>query len=345
MVRAQFADTAYWTASLMVDKRGMAEVFVDLPDNLTTWKIRAWVMSRGARVGEATTELVATKNVIARLDAPRFLIEGDDVTLSAHAHNYLDRVQATQIRMEAEGNALALSAEKSAQTTVKLQPGKEYRLDVAAHAEREGAVKLRAIAQAQEEADAMELSLPVHVHGMPRAETWNVTLRPEQSRARVEFSVPEKRRPEQTVLQLSCSASLSCVMVDALPYLADYPYGCTEQTLNRFVLALVTYSALKRAALNPADVAKRPRPAMPGLATVNPLSNENLLRETVRKGLQKLYGMQNEDGGWGWFSGESEHSFPDNTATVVQGLILAQGSGRRRRQRQVAEGLALVEQL
>ena len=29
-------------------------------------------------------------------------------------------------------------------------------------------------------------------------------------------------------------------MVDALPYLVDYPYGCTEQTLNRFLPTVIT---------------------------------------------------------------------------------------------------------
>jgi len=34
-------------------------------------------------------------------------------------------------------------------------------------------------------------------------------------------------------------------MIDALPDLADYPYGCTEQTLNRFVPTVVTLGVLK----------------------------------------------------------------------------------------------------
>ena len=33
-------------------------------------------------------------------------------------------------------------------------------------------------------------------------------------------------------------------MVDALPYLVDYPYGCTEQTLNRFLPTVITQKIL-----------------------------------------------------------------------------------------------------
>ena len=35
-------------------------------------------------------------------------------------------------------------------------------------------------------------------------------------------------------------------MVDALPYLVDYPYGCTEQTLNRFLPTVITQKVLHR---------------------------------------------------------------------------------------------------
>ncbi len=34
--------------------------------------------------------------------------------------------------------------------------------------------------------------------------------------------------------------------------------------------------------------------------------------------------MQNGDGGWGWFSGRGERSYPHTTATVVRGLLIAQ---------------------
>lgn len=55
-------------------------------------------------------------------------------------------------------------------------------------------------------------------------------------------------------------------MVDALPFLADFPYGCTEQTLNRFLPAAITQRTLqtmgvdlkeierKRVNLNPQEI-------------------------------------------------------------------------------------------
>jgi len=43
----------------------------------------------------------------------------------------------------------------------------------------------------------------------------------------------------------------------------------------------------------------------------------------VRSGVQRLTNMQLSDGGWGWFSGWREHSYPHTTAYVVHGLQIA----------------------
>ena len=44
------------------------------------------------------------------------------------------------------------------------------------------------------------------------------------------------------VYKRQVSPSIALSMGEALPYLAEYPYGCVEQTLNRFLPALVAVS-------------------------------------------------------------------------------------------------------
>ena len=57
-MRSEFADTALWIAALETNKDGVAEAELDMPDNLTAWKIRAWGMGQGTRVGEASAEVL-----------------------------------------------------------------------------------------------------------------------------------------------------------------------------------------------------------------------------------------------------------------------------------------------
>lgn len=327
MIRSAFADTALWVASIKTKDDGTAEVALDLPDNLTTWKLRSWAMGDGARVGEGSAELITSKDLIVRLQAPRFFVERDEVVLSANVHNYLDKEQNVTVKLELEGENLTLMDGVKADATATVKPGEETRIDWRAKVLREGTAKIRVKALAQGDSDAMELSLPVHVHGMLRTESWSLALRGDQGTGKIEFTVPEQRRPEQTVLEVRATPSLASAMVDALPYLADYPYGCTEQTLNRFLPSVITRGVLNDMGLKLADIAKRPQNKRPRDFEKNPIFKESKLNDMVRVGTERLANMQNRDGGWGWFSGEREQSYAHTTAVVVRGLIIAQKNG------------------
>ncbi|MEZ6066445.1 MAG: MG2 domain-containing protein [Planctomycetaceae bacterium] len=93
-VRTNFADSAYWNATLTTDADGVAFVSFDMPENLTDWKFRAWGMGGGTRVGEGTASAKTAKNLLVRLQAPRFFVEKDEVVLSAIVHNYLETEKA-----------------------------------------------------------------------------------------------------------------------------------------------------------------------------------------------------------------------------------------------------------
>src|SRR5690606_13296589 len=88
-VRTNFADSAFWKGDVRTDKDGLAEILLDMPENLTGWKIKVWAMGHGTRCGSGETEVVTRKNLIIRLQAPRFFVQKDEVVLSANVHNYL----------------------------------------------------------------------------------------------------------------------------------------------------------------------------------------------------------------------------------------------------------------
>ncbi len=96
-VRKNFADTAYWTANLTADKDGIAEFSFNAPDQLTAWKIRVWSMGHGTRVGQGEAEVVTKKDLIVRLQAPRFFVQKDEVVLSANVHNYHKTAKAVRV--------------------------------------------------------------------------------------------------------------------------------------------------------------------------------------------------------------------------------------------------------
>jgi hypothetical protein len=164
-------------------------------------------------------------------------------------------------------------------------------------------------------------------------------IRPDATETSVLFDVPAERRVNESRLELRFSPSLAGAMVDALPYLTSYPYGCTEQTLNRFLPTVITRQILlkmgldleaikaKRTHLNAQELgADTQRAGQWRHYDHNPVFDQQTVDEMVRAGVQRLADMQLSDGGWGWFSGYGEKSYPHTTAYVVHGLQIARDS-------------------
>jgi len=334
-VRSNFADTALWVGALQTDKTGIAEIELDMPENLTTWKVKVWGMGHGTQVGSAEAEVITRKDVIVRLQAPRFFVQKDEVVLSANVHNYLDTEKEVTVVLETPGNLLQSLDET--QRVITVAANGEQRVDWRVEVVNEGMATVRMKALTDEESDAMQMDLPCHVHGILKTEAWAGTVRPDDEKGMLTINVPAERKAEQSRLEVRYSPTLAGAMVDALPYLADYPYGCTEQTLNRFVPLVTTKKVLidmnldlasikeKRTNLNAQEIGDdKERAEQWKRFDRNPVFDEDELQKMLDKGLTRLTNMQNGDGGWGWFSGNGGRSYPHTTAVVVHGLQIAQ---------------------
>jgi len=334
-VRREFADTALWVGALATEKDGTAEVSLDMPENLTTWRIKVWGMGHGTKVGEGQTDVVTRKDLILRMQAPRFFIQKDEVVLSANVHNYLKDEKSVQVALELDGDVLEPMGELA--QTVKIKPEDEARIDWRVKVLEEGEAVIRMKALTDEESDAMEMRFPSYVHGMLKMDSYSGAIRPEDESGKFTVRVPAERRVPQSRLEVRWSPTLAGAMVDALPYLVDYPYGCTEQTLNRFLPTVITQKVLiqmglnlediknKRTNLNAQEIGDDPERAKRWQRyDRNPVFDEGEVRRMVKDGVKRLTEMQLSDGGWGWFSGWGEHSTPHMTAYVVHGLQIAQ---------------------
>ncbi len=339
-VRTQFADTAFWSGNITTDTQGMAEVSFKMPENLTGWQAKIWAMGHGTTVGQGQAELVTRKDLIVRLQAPRFFVESDEVVLSANVHNYLKRTKTIQVVLNMEGGSLVLIKGQQQTQSVSVGANGETRVDWRVRVLKEGEALVRMQALTDEESDAMQMRFPVYVHGMAKQVPKSGVIRTDQTQAQIQFQVPAARRVDQSRLELRYSPTLAGAMVDALPYLVSYPYGCTEQTLNRFLPTVITQQTLKRMGVNLADIQNKrtnlnaqeigddaQRAAQWQRYDHNPVFDEDEVASMVAAGVRRLVAMQLSDGGWGWFSGYGEQSYPHTTALVVHGLQIARENG------------------
>lgn len=326
-VRENFADTAVWVGAVETDAEGFANVTMPLPDSLTAWKVRVWAISPGLRVGQGESEVVTRKDLMVRLRTPRFLVDGDTATFAALVQNESPRELTVKVRLEADGDVLGVPSIGSMQ--VVIPAGGEELVDWRITAKAEGDATVRAIAEVVGDpklSDAMQIELPVLVHGAERVESFSAVIAPDERLTTFELVVPEERRPEATRLEVRYSPTLVGAMLDTLPYLIEYPHGCTEQTLNRFLPAAIVRQTIQDLGVELADLKPEEDPAGPPRRS-DPVFDRAELDKIVKAGVRRLMEMQLSDGGWGWFRGFGERSSAHTTAVVVRGLGVAKKSG------------------
>ncbi|WP_172683361.1 alpha-2-macroglobulin family protein [Verrucomicrobium spinosum] len=342
MIRQDFADLLVWHAAATTDAQGKVSLPVHFPDDLTTWKLRAWVLGPNTEVGEASVEVISRKDLLVRMQAPRFFVEKDEVVLSGIVHNDLKEKQNVRAVLELDGRTLAPLEGQATEQRFEIAPGGEHRFDwrVKVIAEGEATVRMKALAAG--ESDAVEKKFPVYVHGMLRQDAWSLAIRPDQGQGTITFEVPEMRRPAQTRFEVRYSPSLAAAMVDALPFLVSYPHGCTEQTLNRFVPTVITQKVLldlgldlkairdKGVNLNAQELGDPVKRAQQWRRyrknDQDPVFDEKVVKKMAAAGVERLESMQANDGGWGWWPGAAQGT-AHLTAQVVEGLLQARAAG------------------
>jgi uncharacterized protein YfaS (alpha-2-macroglobulin family) len=337
VVRRNFADTAVWHSTLQLGPDGTATTKVSWPESLTTWRVRAYVLTEETRAGDASAEVTTTKDLLVRLNAPRFLVEGDDVVLTANVHNGSQTNQRVGVELIVPATLLSSSnsgapdsagnLRLTAERTVKV--GSSARVDWPVRALRPGTATITVKAHGKEDGDAMQVVLPVLAHGVQSERSWARAFRPDEKRSAMSFTVPEKTDPDQTYFELNLSPGPIGAMLDALPNLAGYPYGCTEQTMSRFYPTIVAANVLKKFGVNLESLAAR-TPDEPKLADrfqlQRPLFDSAELDRMAHTGLNRLYSFQHQDGGWGWWPDDASSSYM--TAYVLTGLQITARAGK-----------------
>ncbi len=312
-VRREFPDTALWMPAIVTDASGEATVNFSMPDTLTTWRATARAVTLDTRVGKATDKVVCTKDLLLRVQTPRFLVEGDRFTLSMVAHNRTDQPRRITVEPRCQG----IDWEEWGPIAA-LPGGEARRFDWAASAMHVGPATVQGRLETRGGVwlgDAMEVTLPVLPRGRARVEQRSGAALTDEV---LKLNLREDAIEGATSLKVGISPSIAAALLRSAQYLAGYPWGCIEQTMSSWLPDVVLYDSFKDLGLDEADLPED-------------------LGEMVEKGLLRIYDKQVPDGGWGWC--RYDDSDPWMTAYVMFGLAVARRAGWEVDRRAFDEGL------
>ncbi len=302
-IRSDFKDAICWKPTITTDANGQAIVTIQLPDDLTTWRTTATVITPDTKVGEAVAKIVVKKGLLVRMETPRFMRLGDQLFITTNIHNAFSQPKEVQVSLESNG----LNIEGTAQTIV-VPPNGEQRIDWPITTEWAEDVQLTVKALSEGESDAMQVKVPVLPHGLQVIESQSAYLSNKDEKT-LHFNIRPDVDRNSIGLEINAIPSVTSALLTAMDDLIAYPYGCVEQTMSRFLPNVVVANTLKEL----------------GTAYSGTIAGEEL-EKMVAKGVERLSKLQKDNGSWGWWKND-KMGHPFMTAYVCYGLFLAKEAG------------------
>jgi hypothetical protein len=295
-IRKDFRTDAHWVANLVTDRDGRARTEFVFPDDITEWRFTARGLTADTRVGEIRTGIKTLLPLQVELVLPRALRSGDRIAAAALVHNNKGPERNAALAFSANG--------KEGHANLTVPAGGTCRIDVPMDKASGDMVKFTAQVRdtAGEDADAIERTCLVAPRGYRVSRVFSGLVR---DGGTVPFALGGALVPGSLRVSVAIEPGLAGPVESALDGLIGYPYGCVEQTMSRFMPAVVAARAMKAAQLD------------------NPRAGE--LPDIFDQGLARLAGFQHVDGGWGWWQADRTSDFM--TAYVIEGLALCRAAG------------------
>lgn len=321
-VRSDFKDAIVWLPYIKTDNEGYAYVNVKYPDNLTEWRMTARVITEDTKVGQVIAKVITRKDLLVRMETPRFLQSDDELTITTIIHNYLNNEKATRIKFRTDGVKLIGDSIKE----FNIKPNSEQSIDWKIKVDNPyGFAKLYCEALTNEESDAIQIDVPLQPRGLEMINMVATDISEEWKSETKSFNIPNYIDIRSTGMKFTASPSIASTLLTSLDELVGYPYGCVEQTMSRFLPSIVVAEAFKEFNVPLNEKTKIELPDM------------------VNQGLKRLYSMQHSDGGWGWWV--NDNSNPYMTAYVVYGLSIAKNAGYEVKSSAYSSGISALKNL
>ncbi|HET7089356.1 MAG TPA: Ig-like domain-containing protein [Anaerolineae bacterium] len=298
--RDLFADTAFWRAAVRTGPAGETTVSVPLPDNLTTWRMRAKAVSTDTQLGQTEVDVIATQDFVLRPVLPRFFTVGDQAQVGAIVHNYTPITETLNVSLDFAGR----DDFTPQQITIGPNGSAPAYWNVSVPRTLSVTVRLQAVT-ADGRGDAVRLPLPVNAF-FDRVSYSN--YRSITGTQAIPIALPPDVDRNLDELVIEVEPTLAASIDSGLEYLIGFPYGCVEQTMSSFLPDVVVMRLIQQVGID-----------------TRPDFREQL-SDMIESGMQRLYGYQHNDGGWGWW--KDDDSNPAITAYVLYGLHQMELGGR-----------------
>lgn len=240
--RTNFSETAFFYPHLTTNAKGEIKINFTIPEALTRWKMMGFAHTKDFKTGTISNELITQKDVSVMVNAPRFLREDDTLELAAKVNNLTENKLQGEIELQLfdalnekpiSEMLLQDEATQSFELDSKASKGLRWQIVVPNDVQ---AVKYRVLARAGKHTDGEEAVLPVLKNSKLVTESLPFMVKGGKQQ---DYRFDKMLNQQSTTLKnhaytIEYTANPVWYAVQAMPYLMEFPYECSEQLFSRF---------------------------------------------------------------------------------------------------------------
>lgn len=252
-IRKNLQETAFFFPQLQTDAAGHVSFSFTTPEALTKWKLQLLAHTKSLETKTTMLQTVTQKELMVIPNAPRFLREGDQISISTKIANLTDKkllghaklILTDAISGQDISEALILDPNAFQAMGQKYDPTTMFEVDAKGNTQVSwilnipfdvDAVQYKIIAKSGDFSDGEQNALPVLSNRMLVTETLPMWIKSNDTRT---FTLDKLATTTSTTLKhhkltLEMTSNPAWYAVQALPYLMEYPYECNEQTFSRY---------------------------------------------------------------------------------------------------------------
>lgn len=272
--RKDFRETAFWLPAVRTNAQGEMVLEFQMPEAVTRWQLLALAHDQQLHTGLLRRELVTQKQLQVTPNAPRFFREGDQLRLTAKVSNLTDQPMSgtaqlflldARTQQPLDGKLLKGAAQQKFTLSANQSSAVGWDLQIPETAEGElplEAITYRIVAQTEAPkqskrkakqqpvetySDGEENTLPVLPNRLLITESLPLPIvgpatREFELKKLTSTTSPTRRNYSLT---LEMTENPAWYAVQALPYLMEYPYECSEQVFSRLYANLIAAKILQ----------------------------------------------------------------------------------------------------
>lgn len=340
-VRANFAETAFFYPDLLTDGQGNVQIQFTLPESLTEWKVLTLAHTKDVDYGTLEGMTVARKDFMVQPQMPRFVREGDKVSIASRLINTTDHALNGQVKFRLTD--AANGKEVSVQTknfSLHANETQTVTFDYSVPEDAAGLLVCEVTGQSDKRSDGERNYLPVLTNrkmlyetipfyidqkgekqvdlstlfnqhsetATHRMLTIDYTDNPSWTAVMALHALVNPQADNSNAMAWSAALYANCVaqsIAQRLPRLQSLLESWKQETGKDKTLdsELQKNQELKEVLLQETPWLLDAQKETEERNRLTELFDENLLNQRIRQAQEKLDELQYADGGWGWMQG------------------------------------------